>query len=63
LQELGIATIAEMVEDQEHLAVVRDCGIGFAQGYVFGRPSTDIGAFMPPSEETYLRRAERMRIG
>ena len=61
LRELGIATIAEMVEDDEHLAVVRDCGIGFAQGYFFGRPSTDIGAFAPPSEDAYLQRAQRMR--
>lgn len=63
LQELGIAAIAEMVEDDDHLAVIRDCGIGFAQGYVFGRPSTDIGSFAPPSEEAYRRRAERMRSG
>jgi EAL domain-containing protein (putative c-di-GMP-specific phosphodiesterase class I) len=61
LQELGIAAIAEMVEDDDHLTVIRDCGIGFAQGYVFGRPSTDIASFAPPSEDAYRRRAERMR--
>lgn len=38
-RELGIATIAEMVEDEACLAVVRDCGIDLAQGYLFGRPT------------------------
>jgi EAL domain-containing protein (putative c-di-GMP-specific phosphodiesterase class I) len=38
-RELGIATIAEMVEDEECLAVVRDSGIDLAQGYLFGRPT------------------------
>ena len=45
LRELGITTIAEMVEDEKHLEVIKDCGFRFGQGYLFGRPSVDIGAF------------------
>lgn len=37
-RDLGIDTIAEMVDDPEMLAFVRDIGIDFGQGYVFGRP-------------------------
>lgn len=45
LRELGITTIAEMVEDEKHLDVIKDCGFRFGQGYLFGRPSVDIGVF------------------
>ncbi len=38
--ELGIATIAEFVEDQEILSVVSDSGIRYAQGYYVGRPAS-----------------------
>lgn len=44
--ELNIDTIAEMVEDQPTVRVVEHCGIRFAQGYLFGKPSKDIGAFL-----------------
>ncbi|MEE9139166.1 MAG: EAL domain-containing protein [Alphaproteobacteria bacterium] len=42
---LGIATIAEMIEDEETIKLVRKCGIQFGQGYFFGRPSFDITVF------------------
>lgn len=43
--DLGVITVAEMVGDQKSLEFVRDCGIQYAQGYLFGRPSTDIRTF------------------
>ena len=43
--ELSIETVAEMVENKETLAILNDCGIGFGQGYYFGKPSTEIGVF------------------
>ena len=46
--ELGITTIAEMVEDRKSLDFLRDCGVGYGQGYLFGRPSLDISAFEAP---------------
>ncbi len=48
LAELNIATVAEMIEDSATMDVIRECGIGFGQGYLFGRPSPDIGNFEAP---------------
>lgn len=46
--ELGITTVAEMVEDRHTLDFLRDCGVGYGQGYLFGRPSLDISSFEAP---------------
>jgi EAL domain-containing protein (putative c-di-GMP-specific phosphodiesterase class I) len=35
---LGAETVAECVEDEECLAVLKDMGIDFGQGYYFARP-------------------------
>ena len=43
--DLGIATVAEMVESTNALAFLRACGIAYGQGYLFGRPSEDIRDF------------------
>jgi diguanylate cyclase (GGDEF)-like protein len=37
-KKMGIKTIAEFVENEEVLEVVRDLGIDYAQGYYFGKP-------------------------
>lgn len=37
----GLTTVAECVESAEEAAVLRAEGIGYLQGYYFGRPSTD----------------------
>jgi EAL domain-containing protein (putative c-di-GMP-specific phosphodiesterase class I) len=44
-RDLGIATVAEMIDDESALKFVRECGLQYAQGYLLGRPSTDIHAF------------------
>jgi EAL domain-containing protein (putative c-di-GMP-specific phosphodiesterase class I) len=44
-KNLGIETIAEMVDNKEGLDFVRKCGITYAQGYLFGKPNADIKAF------------------
>lgn len=44
-KDLKIATIAEMIEQEKTIALVRACGIKFGQGYYFGRPSLDITSF------------------
>ena len=43
--DLGIATVGEMVEDETTATILRECGLRFGQGYLFGRPSTSIAAF------------------
>lgn len=44
-KNLGIETIAEMVDEKSVLDFVRKCGIDFAQGYMFGKPNADLKAF------------------
>jgi EAL domain-containing protein (putative c-di-GMP-specific phosphodiesterase class I) len=38
-RDLGIRTIAEMVETQEHAVQLRGMGVEFGQGFLFGRPA------------------------
>jgi EAL domain-containing protein (putative c-di-GMP-specific phosphodiesterase class I)/GGDEF domain-containing protein len=45
--ELGISTVAEMVEDEATVDLVKQCRIEFGQGYLFGKPSTDFSVFFP----------------
>ena len=44
-RELGVATIAEMIDDDRAFGFVRDCGVEYVQGYLFGRPAADVKAF------------------
>lgn len=44
-RELDVATIAEMVEDEAGLNFVRECGVQYAQGHLFGEPAPEIGNF------------------
>jgi EAL domain-containing protein (putative c-di-GMP-specific phosphodiesterase class I) len=43
--DLDVLTVAEMVGDEKSLEFVRECGVQYAQGYLFGRPSSDIRSF------------------
>lgn len=36
--DLGIAVVAEMVEDEQTASLLRECGVRFGQGYLFGKP-------------------------
>jgi EAL domain-containing protein (putative c-di-GMP-specific phosphodiesterase class I) len=44
-KNLGIETIAEMVDNKQGLDFVRKCGITYAQGYLFGKPHADTKSF------------------
>jgi EAL domain-containing protein (putative c-di-GMP-specific phosphodiesterase class I) len=39
-----------MVEDNASVAFLRQCGIDYGQGYLFGRPSLDIADFYREAE-------------
>lgn len=44
---LGTKTIAEMIDDPDGLAFVRECGVDYVQGFLFGRPSPKLQDFAP----------------
>ncbi|MCK6449680.1 MAG: EAL domain-containing protein [Alphaproteobacteria bacterium] len=40
-KQLGVTAIAEQVEDPDSVAFLRECGIPYGQGFVFGKPMLD----------------------
>lgn len=65
--DLGIGTVAEMVETEAQAAMLADLGVGYAQGFLFGRPMVDVApparlAGTPvPAPASPARRALRRR--
>ena len=41
-RDLGIQTIGEMIETEDVAAFLRDVGVRFGQGYLFGRPAAGV---------------------
>ena len=41
-KELGIGTVAEMVETEDQAGLLLDFGIDYGQGYLFGRPEPEL---------------------
>jgi len=41
-RELGTATIAEMVETEAQAAAMSEMSVGYAQGYLFGKPTPEL---------------------
>ncbi len=46
-RKMGVETVAEMIDSREALEFVRACGCDHVQGYLFGKPSTDMKSFAP----------------
>jgi EAL domain-containing protein (putative c-di-GMP-specific phosphodiesterase class I) len=46
-RDLGTASIAEMVETEAQAAEVANLGVGYGQGYLFGKPSPTLGTIEP----------------
>lgn len=55
--DLGVATIAEMVEDKKCVTMLQKCGVKLGQGYMFGRPSFDINTFVAGPQAPTARAA------
>jgi EAL domain-containing protein (putative c-di-GMP-specific phosphodiesterase class I) len=53
-RRLKVLTVAEMVDTPKALDFVRDCGCDFAQGYLFGKPSTNVRDFFPLPNQSLL---------
>ena len=44
-RELGVETIGQMVDSPDGLEFVRECGVQYVQGFLFGEPNTNILSF------------------
>jgi len=55
-RRLSVDTVAEMIDTPETLNFVRDCGCDFVQGWLFGKPSTEVKDFLPYKNNELLRR-------
>jgi diguanylate cyclase (GGDEF)-like protein len=67
-REVGATIVAEGVERREELEILRDAGIGMAQGWLFGRPGApwpDVPALEPNSSATRPKLSDSgaMRVG
>ncbi|MCW9001411.1 MAG: EAL domain-containing protein [Rhodospirillales bacterium] len=59
---LGVETIAEMIDDTGGLEFIRQCGVDYVQGFLFGRPSSNIKDFEPlPNGELFRGRGAVVR--
>lgn len=47
-RDLGVTTVAEMIEEESVADLVRECGIDYGQGYLYGKPSKLITSFQSP---------------
>lgn len=54
-RDLGIKTVAEMIEDEPAADLVRECGIDYGQGYLYGRPNKLITSFQSPRPKSFPR--------
>ena len=52
--DLGMTTIAEMIETEDQARMVQALGVGFGQGWVFGRPTSE--PVVPTPEPSVARR-------
>lgn len=55
-RRLSVDTVAEMVDTPATLNFVKDCGCDFVQGWLFGKPSTNVKDFIPYKNNDLLVR-------
>jgi PAS domain S-box-containing protein len=54
-QDLGIGMIAEMIERVDQAEDLFEMGIGYGQGFLFGRPTANLTAYVPALGKTPQR--------
>lgn len=54
--DLGVATVAEMVETEPHARFLIDSGLDYGQGYLYGKPAAELAA-TKAARPTYVRLA------
>lgn len=52
-RDLGVTTVAEMIEEESVADLVRECGIDYGQGYLYGRPNKLITSFQSPRPKSF----------
>ncbi|MFQ5972821.1 MAG: EAL domain-containing protein, partial [Alphaproteobacteria bacterium] len=55
-RDLSITTIAELVETEAEVGLVRECGIRLGQGHYYGAPSKHVAAFPAPKPVAFAVR-------
>ncbi len=62
-RDLGIETIAEMVEDEPCATMLRGCQVRFGQGYFFGKPAFEVDGFASALKKVPRPAIEPVRQG
>jgi len=57
--DLKVGVIAEMVETEQQAGLLRDLGVGFAQGYLYGKPAEEPVGFARRSSQVGRRAGAR----
>jgi EAL domain-containing protein (putative c-di-GMP-specific phosphodiesterase class I) len=60
-RDIGVKTIAEMVETEAALTLLKDMGVDMGQGYIFGKPVTDLPILRAPDPAVPLMKVARRR--
>ena len=56
---MEVETIAEMVDSRETLEFVRDCGVEYVQGWLFGKPDPDPWQFITKLDRRLFAEKQR----
>ncbi|MCZ6861559.1 MAG: EAL domain-containing protein [Alphaproteobacteria bacterium] len=56
-RDLGVATVAEMVEEEAHVRFLIDSGLDYGQGYLFGNPSAELEPTSAISRPSFIQLA------
>jgi len=63
-RDLGVSTVAEMIEDEQSVKFLIDAGVDYGQGFLFGRPDPQLVPTIPhsPITKSAQRRGNAIRF-